>query len=257
MKNFGKIKNSFNELMVESIIKKDNVKKDLFKSYLKSIKENEILKTQFLVYTNFENKVESNEAKVIEYVKENIALFDKFKKKEILDANIKLASSINEKLVLDKYDNEILHENISKLIFTKKTASNLDLVIEAQDAIVKSILNNKAKSINEQIDLPLSMVSNIIVQKYNEKYDSLTENEKKVLMSIIDSDTTQKKEIYSTTLRECIDLININLVEADVETKGKLLNVKDKLLNDNQEINETFINKISKLIELQDSLKNN
>ena len=64
VKNFGKIKNTYNEVLVESVITKNKNKKELFKTYIKTIKENEILKNQFLVYNLIENKVESNEGKL-------------------------------------------------------------------------------------------------------------------------------------------------------------------------------------------------
>ena len=40
-------------------------------------------------------------------------------------------------------------------------------------------------------------------------------------------------------------------------TKDKLLQVKEKLLNDTIEVNENFFKNISKLVELKSSLKNN
>lgn len=99
MKNFGEIKNIFNTLLAESLVKKNKNKQKLFHSYLKLIKENEILKTQFLVYDNIENKIEENENKIYQYIQENIKLLKKFKKKDILEANEKLANLLNE----DKY----------------------------------------------------------------------------------------------------------------------------------------------------------
>ena len=65
----------------------------------------------------------------------------------------------------------------------------------------------------------------------------------------------QKKEVYSSTLRECINLIDAKLEESTLEAKDKLLRVKDKLLNDKQEINEEFNKKISKLFDLRNNLK--
>ena len=41
VQNFGKIKNVYNEILVESVVTKNKDKKDLFKSYVKTIKENE------------------------------------------------------------------------------------------------------------------------------------------------------------------------------------------------------------------------
>ncbi len=72
MKNFGFIKSVYNELLSESISEKNSETKSVFKKYLKSIKENEILKTQFLIYKNIENKIEENEAKADENIKEII-----------------------------------------------------------------------------------------------------------------------------------------------------------------------------------------
>jgi TRAP-type C4-dicarboxylate transport system substrate-binding protein len=108
--------------------------------------------------------------------------------------------------------------------------------------------------VTEAIELPNSMLSTMMVDKYNEKYASLDESEKQVLKVLIDSTDEEKKEVYSSTLRECINLINEKLDTNDLEAKDKLLRVKDKLLNDKQEINEDFFKNISKLVELKNNL---
>ena len=94
-----------------------------------------------------------------------------------------------------------------------------------------------------------------MVDKYNEKYSKWDESERQILKDLSDSDDDKKKEVYSVTLRECIDLIDVKLVESDLDAKDKLLRVKDKLLNDKQEVNEDFFKNISKLVELKNSLK--
>lgn len=255
-KNFGHIKNLYNTLLAESVISKDISKKELFKDYVKSLKENEILKTQFLVYTNIEQKIESDATKANLFVKENIDLFSKFDKKDIIEANNRLVEKINFGYEVDD-NKEELYECISTLIFTKKTPETIDTIVEATSKLVSYILNNKPKSITESIELPNSMLSTIMVEKFNERYSSLDETEKNVLKVLIDSSDEKKKEVYSNTLRECIDLINEKLDTTDLEAKDKLLRVKDKLLNDKQEINENFNKNISKLVELRVSLKEN
>lgn len=253
MQNFGKIKNKFNELMVEGMVSNKEENKNLFKNYVKTIKENEILKTQFLVYDNIENKIEENELKANLFLQENIALLNKFSKKDIMEANLKLADPIIfETEATD--DNIKLHENITKLIFTKKTPKNIDTIVEATAYIINYMKNNKGKAINETFDLPNSMLSTIMVDKYNEKYASLNETEKKVLKVLIDSDDTKKEEVYTGVVRECIDMINAKLTDSDLETKDRLLRVKDKLLNDKFKIDENFNKNISKLLELKNSL---
>jgi hypothetical protein len=73
----------------------------------------------------------------------------------------------------------------------------------------------------------------------------------------MDSTDEEKSEVYKSLVRECIDLINDRLVESDIESKDKLLRVKDKLLNDNKSIDENFNKNISKLIELRGNLQDN
>jgi hypothetical protein len=253
-KNFGKIKNVFNNILSEGVIEQNETKKGLFKEYLKAIKEDEILKTQFLVYTNIENKVENDATKAIQFVKENIELFSKFTKKQILESNHKLVQNILFEFEFQDERAE-LYENISTLIFTPRTPNTIDTIVEATSKVVEYILNHKPKVVTEAIELPTSMISTMMVDKYNEKYTSLDESEKQVLKVLIESTDEEKKEVYSTTLRECIDLINEKLSTADLDTKDKLLRVKEKLLNDKQEINEDFFKNISKLVELKNNLK--
>lgn len=254
MQNFGKITNVFNGILVEGLVSKDDKNKQTFKKYVKTIKENEILKTQFMVYNNIENKIETNEFKANLFLQENIDLLRKFSKKEILEANVKLAEPIMFELETD-YPAQKLHEDISTLIFTEKNSKNIDIIVEATSNIVDYIKNNKVDEIKETIDLPNSMLTSIMVEKYNEKYAYLDESERAILKVLIASNEEEKKEVYSSTLRECIDLIDAKLEESTLEAKDKLLRVKDKLLNDKQEINEEFNKKISKLFDLRNNLK--
>lgn len=254
MQNFGKIKNIFNNLMIEGIVSNKKTNKNLFKDYVKAIKENEILKTQFLIYDNLETKIEENELKASLFIQENLSLLSKFSKEQILEANKKLFNIIK---LESKFDDELneLHESISKLIFTNKTIKNIDSIVEATSFIINHMKNNKAKVIVESYDLPNSMLSTIMVERYNEKYSTLSETEKKVLKVLINSDNGKKEEVYSMVVRECLDLINEKLTDADLDTKDKLLRVKDKLLTDKIEINEDFNKNISKLMELKNSLQ--
>ena len=99
------------------------------------------------------------------------------------------------------------------------------------------------------------MLSTMMVDKYNEKYSSLDESEKKMLKVLIESTDEEKQKLYTETLRECIDMIDGKLNTDDLNIKDKLLKVKDKLLNDKKEINEDFNTNISKLFELRNNLK--
>jgi len=248
-KNFGKIKSVYNNLLSESVMnKKAKDKKALFGEYIKLLKENKVLKTQFLVYNNIENKVENDRNKATMFVNENIALINKFSKKEILEANQLLSSKVAfEK---DIEDNE-LYESITTLIFTEKTPNTIDKIVDATDKIVNHILNNKPKVVSESIEYPNSMLGAILVGSFNEKYsETLTETEKNIVKLLIESTDDEKKEYYRKTLKECIALVNKRLETNDVELKDKLLQVKEKLLNENIEQIDDINNKLIKISDL-------
>lgn len=253
MQNFGKIKNTFNGILSEALVTNNNKDKQLFGKYVKTIKENKVLRTQFLIYNNIENKVEENEFKASLFLQENLNLLNQFSKKEILEANEKLASSLSE--ISEVCDNASLYENISTLIFTDRISENIDTVINATTNIIKYITENKSKEINQSIDLPNSMLTSIMVDKYNDKYSTIDESELKIIKSLIDSTDETKKQVYTETVRECIELINEQYADASLETKERLLKVKDKLLNDKAEINEDYLTNITKLVELKSSLQ--
>ena len=258
MKNFGLIKNSFNTILSESVGGKTLDSKKIFKKYLKDLRESEILKTQFLIYKNIEDKVELNESKAIEFVKSNIALMQKYTKKDILEANKLLESKIPSSLDLDNVyvnnDLKVLHENISKLILTKNTPNTVDEIVETTLEVAKYINNNKVKEINEDLGIPNSLLSNIAVEKYNKKYENMTESQNEVVKLVIESDVDSRCNFFKKTVKKCISQINEKLKDSDVTIKESLLAAKENLL-EREFSDETFIKDISKILELSEDLK--
>lgn len=257
MQNFGKIKTVFNNLLVEGLVTKDVKKKELFKTYVKTIKESDILKTQFLVYNNIEKKIESDPVSANIYVSENIKLLEKFPVNKIIAENNKLLKLIkNDDKLNEDYDLAQLHESITNLITTKKTPKNIDLITKETKNVIDYITANKTTEIQESVDLPISMLSNLMVEKYNEKYSSIDETEKSVLRVILQSTPKERTNEYKKMIGECLTLIEQLVLTVDEEAKNKLLMVKEKL-NEDVEVNDNnFINKLSKVIELRDNLQN-
>jgi hypothetical protein len=260
MQNFGKIKNAFSEILAEGIASNDENKKTLFKKYIKTLKESEILKTQFLVYENIENIIEEDQFSANLIVTENLNLFNKFNKKDMLKENQKLISLSNEvKLKLDEsYDEKLssLHESIGNLVFLEKNSKTVSEIAKSTKNILDYVKTNKLKVIAESYDVPNSMLSSMLVEKYNERYGDMTETEKNVIKILVESTDEEKLTLYVKITRECIDLIDAKLTESDLDTKERLLRVKDKLLRDKVELNEDFSKNISKLVDLQFTLNN-
>lgn len=255
MRNFGKIKEVFNNLLSEGIITKDSDKKAKFKSYVAQLRESNILRTQFLVYNNIESKIEESEFKAGEYVKANIQLMDKYTKKEIAKANKKLSEAIT----MDG-DSETsqrvrdLHENIAKLIFTENTPNNIDTIIEATHAIVNYITTNQRRVVSEgTVDLPISLTTSIYVEKFNSKYENMNEDTLKLAKTILESNTEDRKKLLDGLIKECTDLVNTNLKESSIDDKERLLAVKEKLLS-MESVEDKYVEDISSLIELKEGL---
>jgi len=254
IKNFGKIKEVYNNTLTEGIVKENNDGKSLFSSYLKHIKSNEVLKKQFLIYTSIESKIEPDRVKAMEFINETLSLISNHSKKEIFEANSKLINNIIFEHDV-KYEKSDLHDNISKLIFTEKNFNTIDTIIETKNKIVDYIVNNKPKEINENFGLPNSFITSLFVDKFNERYSSLDESEKQVLKTLLESTEEEKKELHNNLIRECITLIDAKFVDSDIELKDKLLKVKDKLLNEKTITNESYSKEITKLINLRNTLK--
>lgn len=254
IKNFGKIKEVYNNALTEGIVKENKTGKGLFGSYLKHLKSNEVLKKQFLIYTSIESKVEPDRVKAMEFINETLSLISNHNKKEIFEANNKLVKDIifEHDITYDKLD---LHNNISKLIFTEKNFNTIDEIIETKNKVADYIVNNKPKEINENFGLPNSIVTSLFVDKFNERYSDLDESEKQVLKTLLESTEEEKKELHNNLIRECITLIDAKFVDSDIELKDKLLKVKDKLLNEKTITNESYSKEITKLINLRNTLK--
>jgi len=254
MQNFGKIKNAFNDILAESIVDKSVEKRKIVKRFIRAISESKILKAQFLIYNNIETRVDENQFSANLFITENINLLNKFKKEEIVSENNKLinmSQMVKRRLELD-YDKKELHESISSLIFNKKTASTVQEATDSRMNVIKYINENKAKVILEAPEVPTSMLANLAVDKFNEKYANLTEDEHKVLNVILESDNNESREIvFNETIKSCIDSVNSRLKEST--NKEKLLNVKERLLSTSF-MSETFSEDIVKLLDLKRTL---
>lgn len=254
MYNFGNINNAFSELLIESYLKKDSNKKTNFNAYLKAIKESPILRTQYSIYRNISEKHETNDIKVTEFIKETISLMDKFKLSDIIKENKKIIDIIGDssKLFKRDYTTKKIHEDIDTLIMLSKNKSpkNIEIFVESFNNILEFIKRNEIKSKEETIS---ESVLDLAIAKFNEKYSQTSENEKKIIKSLISSDNKEKEEILVSNIRECIDLIDNKLTESDIEIKDTLLKVKDKIMRIS--FNEdSFTSDISKIIELKNDL---
>ena len=254
MSNFGNIKDTFKNLVIESTIKKDNKGKKLFSKFLKTIKENETLKNQYLIYSNLQNTKFDDKTEAIEFVKENISLLGGLDKEHINKGNEFFLKVLKGNKIVK--ENQEFYNKVTYLVNTKKTPSNLKKVNESINHIVRVMLEKEdvEEVVTESIDLPPSVLTKLAVNKFNSRYSNISESEKEIIKTVLNGSNEDKEEIFNKLKRECIDTINNKLnVSSDLDLKDKLLKVKDKLLNTDFSL-DNFKTDIGKIYDLNESI---
>jgi hypothetical protein len=253
MENFGNIKDTFKNLVVESVIKKDEKGKKLFSKFLKTIKENKTLKDQYLIYSNLQNSKFDDVVEAKEFVKENIELLKGLNEGHIVKGNEFFLKLLKGNQIVK--ENQEFYNKVSYLVNTEKTPSNIKKINESINYIVKPMLEKEEEEVfTETVDLPPSVLTKLMVNKFNTKYSDISESEKEIIKTVLNGTNEDKENIYNKLKRECIDGIDTKLNESsDLELKDKLLKVKDKLLNSGFNL-DTFSTDISKFYDLKESI---
>jgi hypothetical protein len=254
MENFGNIKDTFKNLVVESIIKKNEKGKKLFSKFLKTIKENKTLKNQYLIYSNLQNSRFDDGVEAKEFVKENIELLKGLNEGHIVKGNEFFVKLLKGNKIIK--ENQEFYNKISYLVNTEKTPSNIKKINETINYIVKNMLEKEEvkEVVTESVYLPPSVLTKLVVNKFNSRYSNISESEKEIIKTVLNGTSEDKENIFNKLKRECIDGIDTKLNESsDLDLKDKLLKVKDKLLNNSFKI-DSFTTNITRLHDLKESI---
>lgn len=262
--NFGTLKDIFVEKLIESYSSEEKKGKDLYKKFLKVLKESETLKTAFIVFKNLETKTLNSETSANEYLKESISIFDEFEGKKSLNSEIEKLTTLLESHGIEykHLKPRTLHRDFQNLVTAPRNVYTLDKLQEARENIVSWLVSEKEivketeeeKYIRKNID-PKKFLS-IAVEKFNEKYkDSLTEEEKNILKVLREENLEEIETLISSLVKENISLVNKHLKEQseNLTIKSKLLETKDTIYN-MMEDNDSFSEKVLKLYELKKNL---
>lgn len=254
MENFGNIKDTFNNLVIESVITKDKKGKELFSKYIKLIKEDKNLNDQYFIYKNLQNTKFSDEQEAKDFIKENVELL-----KSIDTKSNKSLLKLLEGKKINKENNE-LYEHINFLVKTKKTPSNLSKINESINFIKDTMIvseGNVETSNFEMVSLPPSILTNLAKNKLNSRLSELNETEQEIVTTILNGSEDNKVDLFKKLKKECITIIDNKLSESiDLELKDKLLKVKDRLLNMDYDVT-TFESDINRVYNLKESVSSN
>lgn len=228
MSNFGYIKDTFNKILSDSLLTKNEEGKNLFKKYIQTLKEDVNLKNEYLIFKNLTTKKFKNNSDAKDYIKENINILKNTDNTKGIKKLINILG--DNKLV--KEDKEI-YNHINILRNTKKTPSTIETIQESINYIKEKMLEDKiVETTNyDTVGIPPSVLTKLAVDRFNLKFKDINESEKEIIKTILNGNEEEKENIYKTLKNECIDIIDNRLDEnSDIDIKDKLLKVKDKLL---------------------------
>ncbi len=200
-----KLKDSYfsNSLIEES--------KQLTNSFFNVVKNSPILQLEFKVFNNIENKHIENDLVATRYIDNNIKLFEVYTLDELEKEHQKLKPFITEDVQID--DNKVqLYIAIGNLI--KESLSNYDIVdvdnIHESFETVLSHVKNSKQSITESkehVELISEDVIEIAINKFNERYESLTEDDRKLVQTLLNSNDKQKETLLESYKNEDIAIL--------------------------------------------------
>lgn len=208
MKNFGLLKEAYMEIMLEGLKTGDIDKKNTFKKFIKSIKYNPILKKQAKFYSLLESVRDLDNDKQDDFINEAISMISNSDKKEMIKENILLSQILfeyNIDLTELNYEKKELHESISNLLFLKPELKNLKTLSESKNIIRQKrefIIENKTKKSDEDY-LPTKVILKTAVNKINKSFPSLSENEIKIIASVLNGNINEQKAIFDELKKEC------------------------------------------------------
>lgn len=251
--NFGYINSLFFQNVPNLLKNKDG--KKIVKEYVNIIKSNKELIKEYEIYEFLENvgKVDNLQ----ETISEVLSIYGKLNKKQLKEGHDKLIKLLqdNEIIALSPIENSVLYESINKYIMLPKSVKTIVEQIQIKKNICEEIVKKpivEEKIINETVEITDASVS-FLVERFNKKYNELFDEDAKELFNKINN-SENKEQMFEEQRKECLTLTNTFLESAiDNNTKGMLLSVKEKLLEDKFN-KETYVDDIINYIELKETL---
>ena len=209
--------------------------KQLTSEFFTVVRNSPILQLEFKVFNNIENKHIENDLIATRYIDNNIKLFEVWTLREIEAEHEKLKTFLTEEVLVDD-DKVKLYVAIGNLI--RESLCNSDEIdvddIHESFTLVLNHVKNPKKSLLENVDVEEinEDVIEIAINKFNEKYESLTEEDRTLFQKLIKSNEEQKQELLEEYRTE--DLLILEGVNKDT--------VKENITKAIQKIKEMKFN---------------
>lgn len=222
--------------------------------FFKTIKSSPLLMLEFKVFDNIENKQIDNDVLGTRYIDNNVKLFEIYTIDELHEENEKLKQFLVDVDYTKLNENKLkLYNSISTLIEESLKIGddvNIDAIFDSFTFVLNHLKDNKKKNeplIYENIN---EDVIKIAINKFNEKYNDLNENELNLFKKLINSSTNEKQQIFEEYKNKNIDKLKLLVGNSYDDKINESLNKINKM-----DFNvETADNDIIKLFELNKGL---
>jgi len=230
MKNYTLVIQGLQGLLAESYLNED--KKTTTKIF-NILKENSELFKLFTIVTNLRNGRVSEES------------VDGF-----INENVQFAKDINYKYIKYPFSKDLTSDDsffneIGTVLFEEKTAFNIEKYTNAYQNVRNHLL-----ALNKSDEKIFSMAKSV-----NENLSKIDAEDKVLVESFIKAPLEDKSSIFENTKNSCLEIISEHISQVDdVQTKVKMYQVKDKVLNMEFDT-KTCIQDIVKMHNLSKDLK--
>ncbi len=235
----SKLKDSYlnNDLIEES-------KKVAF-NFFDIVKTSPILQLEFKVFNNIDNKHIENDSLATRYIDNNIKLFEVYTIDEINKEHEKLGVFLTEGTIPDDDEKIQLYTAIDNLI--RESLSDYDKVdvddIHESFNVVLTHIKEPKKVLIENVNVePIDEeIIEIAVDKFNEKYDSLNEDDKALLKTLIKSNNKEKQALLETYKTETLQILEGITKEESKDYVAKAIQKIKEMVYNRKDVDDNII----------------
>lgn len=258
MKNFGEIKEYISKQLTKSLLNENKEGKNLFEEFLKIINKSPILKTQYSIYGNLENKFINSEIKATRYIQENLNLLNKFSYKELINENKKLSKFKIEEDTKGCPCTKKLYEDLDNLIReTVKPTPNIDRKHDSFEGVIEYLMTEDESKKDEgkyKLDNKTYFSSKKIIEmaikNFNKEYSYFNNQEKEIFTVLFNNDEEGKQRVFESIKNNNINLVKRKIMESDDESLKEKLGLVESKLVDMEYSDDSYVSDILKLDKL-------
>ena len=243
--NFGAIRDTITRLSSAELIREH--KSVTLDKFLSEIKKSPILTKQQFVFKNIETAKPFVKERLAErFIAQNMQLFKNEKWNNITTENKRVRKELLDDMHIESRVDNKLAESINTLIEFNSNSIQSDFgkemerEIEAYDYVIKHLTRSvnesdysKEKEDNPKLNESWKFITKVAVNNFNDRYEHLNEDEKKVFSVLIADEKTKisyLSEIKDQNLKMISQLLETK-VDLDSDSKELLEGFKDKLMN--------------------------